>query len=208
MSMDAHRSTDHDEDRSIDYSRHRSTSSAESIAECSAVRIMTHEEFAEKHPYPPSPFYVKMDQPHEPAVDRQRETDIDRPPSPPIDRREPLTYRQDLDTICMNNPQPATSIDIFNITSIDTRFAAIEDRLKSYEDMHDRFTSPIMRYLNTLSTHMMNVQKDNGFSEEESEQDLVAKTIKACFIKIPNNKFERDLEAAIFKARFTKNSWI
>ena len=70
--------------------------------------------------------------------------------------------QQDLDTICMNNPQPATSIDIFNITSIDTRFAAIEDRLKSYEDMHDRFTSPIMRYLNTLSTHMMNVQKDNG----------------------------------------------
>ncbi|KAF3544092.1 hypothetical protein DY000_02006997 [Brassica cretica] len=36
MSMDAHRSTDHDEDRSTDYSRNRSTSSAESTAECSA----------------------------------------------------------------------------------------------------------------------------------------------------------------------------
>jgi len=57
MSMDTHRSTDHDEDRSTDYSRHRSTSSAESTAECSAVRIMTHEEFTEKHPHPPSPFY-------------------------------------------------------------------------------------------------------------------------------------------------------
>ncbi|KAF3577271.1 hypothetical protein DY000_02033174 [Brassica cretica] len=57
MSMDAHRSTDHDEDRSTDYSNHRSTSSAKSTAECSAVRIMTHEEFAEKHPHPPSPFY-------------------------------------------------------------------------------------------------------------------------------------------------------
>ncbi|KAF2618406.1 hypothetical protein F2Q68_00039188 [Brassica cretica] len=54
---------------------------------------MTHEEFAEKHPHPPSPFYVKIDRPHEPTVDRQRETDIDRPPSPPIDRRAPLTYR-------------------------------------------------------------------------------------------------------------------
>ncbi|KAF2580131.1 hypothetical protein F2Q68_00004709 [Brassica cretica] len=62
----------------------------------------------------------------------------------------------------MNDPQPATSIDICNITSIDTRFAALEDKLKSYEDMHDRFTSPIMRYLDTLSTQMMNVQKDIG----------------------------------------------
>ncbi|KAF2599779.1 hypothetical protein F2Q68_00009779 [Brassica cretica] len=60
----------------------------------------------------------------------------------------------------MNDPQPATSIDICNIKSIDARFAAIEDRLKSYEDMHDRFTSPIMRYLDTLSTQMTNVQKD------------------------------------------------
>ncbi|KAG5397731.1 hypothetical protein IGI04_019545 [Brassica rapa subsp. trilocularis] len=42
----------------------------------------------------------------------------------------------------------------------------------------------------------------------EPEQDLVARTIKACFMKIPNKEFERDLEAAIFKARFTKNSWI
>ncbi|KAF2615811.1 hypothetical protein F2Q70_00011616 [Brassica cretica] len=52
--------------------------------------------------------------------------------------------QQELDNIRMNDPQPATSIDICNITSIDTRFAALEDRLKSYEDMHDRFTSPIM----------------------------------------------------------------
>ncbi|KAF3526500.1 hypothetical protein F2Q69_00048351 [Brassica cretica] len=48
MSMDAHRSTYHDEDRSTDYSNHRSTSSAKSTAECSAVWIMTHEEFTEK----------------------------------------------------------------------------------------------------------------------------------------------------------------
>ncbi|KAF3513458.1 hypothetical protein F2Q69_00006270 [Brassica cretica] len=51
---------------------------------------------------------------------------------------------QELDNIRMNDPQPATSIDICNITSIDTRFEALEDMLKSYEDMHDRFTSPIM----------------------------------------------------------------
>ncbi|KAF2613916.1 hypothetical protein F2Q70_00011770 [Brassica cretica] len=94
-----HEKLDHDEDRSTDYSNHRSTLSAKSTAECSAVRIMTHEEFAEKHPHPPSPFYVKIDRWHEPAVDRQRETDIDRPPSPPIDRRTPLTYRVRLPSI-------------------------------------------------------------------------------------------------------------
>ncbi|KAF2596968.1 hypothetical protein F2Q68_00012221 [Brassica cretica] len=102
MSMDAHRSTDHDEDRSTDYSNHRLTSSAETTAECSAVWIMTHEEFTEKHPYPPSRFYVKIDRRHEPVVERQRETDIDRPPSPPIDRRttsKPLA----------NPPEPTTN---------------------------------------------------------------------------------------------------
>ncbi|KAF3549871.1 hypothetical protein DY000_02006930 [Brassica cretica] len=62
----------------------------------------------------------------------------------------------------MKDPQPATSIDICNITSIDTRFAAMENRLKYYEDMHGRFTSPIMRYLDTLSTQIMNVQRDIG----------------------------------------------
>ncbi|KAF3510424.1 hypothetical protein F2Q69_00006430 [Brassica cretica] len=52
-----------------------------------------------KHPHPPSPFYVKIDRPHEPAVDRQRETDIVRPPSPPIDQQAPLTYRVQLPSI-------------------------------------------------------------------------------------------------------------
>ncbi|WZZ34953.1 hypothetical protein YC2023_018354 [Brassica napus] len=69
----------------------------------------------------------------------------------------------------------ATLIDICTITSIDSKFAAMEDRLQTYEDMHDRFTSPIMRYLDTLSTKMMNVQRDtcklndqHDFQEEGS----------------------------------------
>ncbi|XP_033135958.1 uncharacterized protein LOC117128199 [Brassica rapa] len=70
--------------------------------------------------------------------------------------------QQDLDIIRKKDPQLATSIDIFTVTSIDRKFAAMEDRLKSYEDMHDRFTSSIMRYLDTLSTQMMNVQRDIG----------------------------------------------
>ncbi|KAF3580435.1 hypothetical protein DY000_02031082 [Brassica cretica] len=70
--------------------------------------------------------------------------------------------QQDLDTIRNKDPQPATSIDICTITSIDSKFAAMEDRLQTYEDMRDRFTSPIMRYLDTLSTQIMNVQRDIG----------------------------------------------
>ena len=92
--------------------------------------------------------------------------------------------QQELDTIRMKDPEPATWIDNFKITSIDTRFAAMEDRLKSYEDTHDRFTSPIMRYLDTLSTQMMNVERDIGklndqhdFQEEGSTSiDRVCRT--------------------------------
>uniref|UniRef100_M4ETZ6 Uncharacterized protein n=1 Tax=Brassica campestris TaxID=3711 RepID=M4ETZ6_BRACM len=87
---------------------------------------MTHEEFAEKHPHPPSPFYVKMDRPHEPAINRQRETDIDRLPSPSIDRQAPLTYRVRLTSIdtCHCGAEYETeyskSIDTHTITSIDS----------------------------------------------------------------------------------------
>ncbi|KAG5384427.1 hypothetical protein IGI04_035897 [Brassica rapa subsp. trilocularis] len=90
--------TDHDEDRSTDYSSHRSTSSAKST-ECNAVRILTHEEFAAKHPHPPSPFYDKIDRSVEPTIDRQSESDVDRHNTPPIDRQTPLTYRVRLPSI-------------------------------------------------------------------------------------------------------------
>ncbi|KAF3486216.1 hypothetical protein F2Q69_00053409 [Brassica cretica] len=98
MSMNSHRSTDHDEDRWMDYSSHRSTSSAEST-ESNAVRILTHEEFAAKHPHPPSPFYDKIDRSVEPTIDRQSESDVDRHNTPPIDRQTPLTYRVRLPSI-------------------------------------------------------------------------------------------------------------
>ncbi|WZY77777.1 hypothetical protein YC2023_024161 [Brassica napus] len=98
MSMNSHRSTDHDEDRWTDYSSHRSTSSAKST-ECNAVRILTHEEFAAKHPHPPCPFYEKIDRSVNSTIDRQSESDIDRHNTPPIDRQAPLTYRVRLPSI-------------------------------------------------------------------------------------------------------------
>ncbi|KAF3548661.1 hypothetical protein DY000_02007789 [Brassica cretica] len=76
--------------------------------------------------------------------------------------------QQDLDII-LKDQQPATSIDICTITSIDSKFAAMEDRLQTYEDMHDRFTSHIMRYLDTFSTQMMNVQRDIGTLNDQHD---------------------------------------
>ncbi|KAF2530820.1 hypothetical protein F2Q70_00029949 [Brassica cretica] len=52
---------------------------------------MAHEEFAAKHPHPPSPVYVKIDRHSNPVIDRHQETAIDRQPPEPIDRRAPLT---------------------------------------------------------------------------------------------------------------------
>ncbi|KAF3601354.1 hypothetical protein F2Q69_00035566 [Brassica cretica] len=88
-----HRSIDFNQNRSTGSPEHRSMTPTESTASCNAVRIMTHEEFAAKHPQPPSPVYVKIDRHSDPVIDRQKETAIDRQPPTPIDRQVPLTYR-------------------------------------------------------------------------------------------------------------------
>ncbi|KAG5384370.1 hypothetical protein IGI04_035840 [Brassica rapa subsp. trilocularis] len=98
MSMNSHRLTNHDEDRWTDYSSHRSTSSANST-ECNAVRILTHEEFAAKHPHPPPLSMKKIDRSVNSTIDRQSESDVDRHNTPPIDRQAPLTYRVRLPSI-------------------------------------------------------------------------------------------------------------
>ncbi|KAF2576422.1 hypothetical protein F2Q70_00003903 [Brassica cretica] len=87
------RSTKVIQNRSTSSPGHRSTTPTESTASCNVVRIMTHEEFAAKHPNPPSPVYVKIDQHSDPVIDRHQETAIDRQPPAPIDRRAPITYR-------------------------------------------------------------------------------------------------------------------
>ncbi|KAL0845294.1 hypothetical protein Bca101_018540 [Brassica carinata] len=91
LSGNDHRSTYSTPSRSTSFDEHQSTPSAESSASCNAVKIMTHEEFAAKHPHPPSPFYVNIDRHQNNVIDRQRGTDIDRQPPAPIDRGTPLT---------------------------------------------------------------------------------------------------------------------
>ena len=55
-----HRSTYTSPNQSTGTPEHRSTTLTYSTASCNAV-ILTHEEFAEKHPHPPSPVHVRID---------------------------------------------------------------------------------------------------------------------------------------------------
>ncbi|KAF2581625.1 hypothetical protein F2Q68_00004856 [Brassica cretica] len=81
-----HRSTYTNSNRSTGVPENRSTMPTESTASCNAVKILTHEEFAAKHPHPPSPNKVLIDRHANSNVDRHSEANIDRQQSPPIDR--------------------------------------------------------------------------------------------------------------------------
>ncbi|KAF3555549.1 hypothetical protein F2Q69_00012523 [Brassica cretica] len=88
-----HRSTYTNQDRSTGVPEHRSKTPTESTAYCNAVKVLTHEEFAAKHPNPPSPDNVRIDRHTDSNIDRYSEANIDQQPSPPIDRRASITYR-------------------------------------------------------------------------------------------------------------------
>ncbi|KAF2573707.1 hypothetical protein F2Q70_00003783 [Brassica cretica] len=63
--------------RSTGTPEHRSTTPTESTASCNAVKILTHEEFAVKHPHPPSPDKVIIDRRADTSIDRHGESSID-----------------------------------------------------------------------------------------------------------------------------------
>ncbi|KAG5384492.1 hypothetical protein IGI04_035962 [Brassica rapa subsp. trilocularis] len=51
--------------------------------------------------------------------------------------------QQDLDTIRKKDQHPATPIDMCTFTSLDAKVSAMNERLRTYEDMHDRFISTV-----------------------------------------------------------------
>ncbi|KAF3599615.1 hypothetical protein F2Q69_00036318 [Brassica cretica] len=112
-----HRSTEVIQNQSTSSPGHRSTTPTESTASCKAVWIMTHEEFAAKHPHPPSHVYVNIDRHSDPTIDRQQKTVIDRQPQAPIDRRAPIMYRVQMPKIDVarlnaHRPKPKPSKNI------------------------------------------------------------------------------------------------
>ncbi|KAF3533030.1 hypothetical protein DY000_02040916 [Brassica cretica] len=96
-----HRSTSPSPNRSTGSPEHRPMTPTESTTSCNAVRILTHEEFATKHPHPPSPDKVRIARRAETSIDRhgeciiarQTEAAIDRQPPAHIDQGAPITYR-------------------------------------------------------------------------------------------------------------------
>ncbi|KAF2604943.1 hypothetical protein F2Q70_00025884 [Brassica cretica] len=72
-----YRSTGPPEHRSRGPPEHRSMTPTESTASCNAVKILTHEEFAAKHPHPPSPDKVKIARQADNSIDRHGESSID-----------------------------------------------------------------------------------------------------------------------------------
>ncbi|KAF3524647.1 hypothetical protein F2Q69_00047839 [Brassica cretica] len=101
------RSTPDLEHRSTGTLEHRSMTPTKSAASCNAVKILTHDEFTTKHPYPPSPGKVRIarradtsiDQHGESSIDQHSEATIDRQPPVLIDRRAPITYRVQMPNI-------------------------------------------------------------------------------------------------------------
>ncbi|KAF3509960.1 hypothetical protein F2Q69_00006576 [Brassica cretica] len=123
---DEHRSMVWEENRSASDIQHRST---ESVASCEMVKIMTHDEFAARHPHPPKPLHVDIDQQSEQVTDRHRDSTSDRQSTSVIDRRAPLCYRVQLPKIDLgrlnalrNQSQPSeTPIDNISEQSEDAR---------------------------------------------------------------------------------------
>ncbi|KAF3538270.1 hypothetical protein F2Q69_00023407 [Brassica cretica] len=87
-----HRSTVPSPNRSIGSPEYRSMTPTESTRSCNAVRILTHEEFAVKHPHPPNPDNIRIARHAATTIVRQTNVYIDRQPTSSIDRRAPITY--------------------------------------------------------------------------------------------------------------------
>ncbi|KAF3573383.1 hypothetical protein F2Q69_00058584 [Brassica cretica] len=86
-----HRLTYNSPNRSTGTLEHRSMTPTESAASCNAVKILTHEEFATKHPHPPSPGKVKIARRADTSIDQHGESSIDQHSEAAIDRQPPVS---------------------------------------------------------------------------------------------------------------------
>ncbi|KAF2576199.1 hypothetical protein F2Q70_00003989 [Brassica cretica] len=127
-------------------------------------------------------------------------------------------HDQDLDTIRKKDPQPATSIDICTITSIDSKFAAMEDRFrrasldgrKPIEHLPytaaevDQITSKLYTAIDTMEERLEKWCDDNYFpfdvrlSGLDSQAEWLQKEVKAIQRQLAS---QHQLLASIDKAR-------
>ncbi|KAF2552442.1 hypothetical protein F2Q70_00011824 [Brassica cretica] len=83
---------------------------------------MTYDEFVARHPYPPKPLHVNIDQRSDQVIDRHRDSTGNRQLTSVIDRRAPLCYRVQLPKIdiarlnALKNPSQPSETPIDNIS--------------------------------------------------------------------------------------------
>ncbi|KAF2561264.1 hypothetical protein F2Q70_00017045 [Brassica cretica] len=91
---------------------------------------MTNEEFAAKHPHPPSPVYVKIDRHSDPVINE--ESAINRRPQAPIDRRAPLTYRVQM-----------SKIDVAGLNALRPQSELSDNQLEAASTYSDDVANPM-----------------------------------------------------------------
>ncbi|KAF2592052.1 hypothetical protein F2Q70_00043411 [Brassica cretica] len=114
-----HRSTYTNSNRSTGVAEHRSTTPMESTTSCNVVKILTHEEFATKHPHPPNSDNVRIDRHANINVDRHSEANIDRQlPFVSTDANKSTSI--DIALPASTDINILTSIDIYSDSTKDT----------------------------------------------------------------------------------------
>ena len=189
-----HRQTKTDPHRSTSVSPHRST---KEVAACATVRILTHEEFAAKHPHPPKPFWIKksdIDRQQDPAVDRHPDSADDQHNPPSIDRQPPLTYRVQL-----------PKIDVARLNAFRNPSQPSEHMANNFEQLSDDALEP-MQVDPTFESRTLRKRKEKvpkhikrGFNEKE--MDSFTKRV----LRIPLDKPFEDPTGCGCKPR--KLSW-
>ena len=99
---DKHRPMESSEHRLTHPVQHQSTPFMEYVASCKTVRIMTHEDFAARHPHPPQPYHVTtedINRQQQPSADRHQTLGNDRQDSSSFDQHLPFTYWVELPSI-------------------------------------------------------------------------------------------------------------
>ncbi|KAL0696496.1 hypothetical protein Bca4012_063676 [Brassica carinata] len=97
MSGSPHRLMYANTNRSVEQDEHRPMDLERSTNECNTVKILTHEEFATKHPHPPSPYNIDRQDRH--PIDRPNDKEIDRHTPDAVDRYSFITRRVQLPKI-------------------------------------------------------------------------------------------------------------
>ncbi|KAL0695159.1 hypothetical protein Bca4012_062339 [Brassica carinata] len=159
---------------------HRLTESTKSTSTNRPVRVMTHAEFAARHPNPLHPF---IDRYHEDDIDRQHRPDIDRHDTSDIDRRTTIKQRLQL-----------PKIDVAQLYALRSRPKPTENPPEEAEDTSEPMEIEKESSQKTLRKRKEKVPKHHKREANAKELENFKKRV----LRIPA---ERPFEEAYFTHR-------